>query len=527
MKRFVSVSVAVSVGSGAVLAFADPVPEAPPLDAAETRAFMRDLCDLAVTHHLKRDGSPQRGMMYEYVWWAKRGQPDGFIQGEALDTMHDGAWFANAMVHAYRATGDARYREVLVEWQLPFYLKMLNHGAELFSADEVDVLEDRRDAWTASKEWLLQGRENGFVPYWWDDGSSRSLEMLGRKDERPSFPCTNRFAGQANPESRLSGWSHGSSNHLAQDLAILVQQAWLLLRGSELPEEQALATQCVRAARNLQDCRARHGHAGIPAVVAACALTGADAELMDRVPPADKETAATFQNHFTRAVRDFRPGQKVATPGFADDAMYFYHAGLAKHRTLPRALALKLAFDAFAHPLLWQRYRDDGPVPPGMNRFDLATLYYVDGRPEHLASEGKGPFGGPVPSGSRLGPQNMAVCGWVLQAMAQGGTWTDLATEVRTKVEEITGRASPHPDVKAWLERELGGGLRVWRGVLRERGYIPTGIGCQSVLPGVRWDEFSDSGGYAHLITAAAQWLLYLDGKRDWEEASLPELRPP
>jgi hypothetical protein len=71
--------------------------------------------------------------------------------------------------------------------------------------------------------------------------------------------------------------------------------------------------------------------------------------------------------------------------------------------------------------------------------------------------------------------------------------------------------------VKAWLERELGGGLRTWEAIFNAYGYIPTGIGCNTVLPGVPWDEFSDAGGYAHLISAASQWLLWLDGKKDWE----------
>lgn len=54
-------------------------------------------------------------------------------------------------------------------------------------------------------------------------------------------------------------------------------------------------------------------------------------------------------------------------------------------------------------------------------------------------------------------------------------------------------------------------------GIFNEYGYIPTGIGCNNVLSGIAWDEFSDNGGYAHLISAAAQWIMYLEGKRDWE----------
>ena len=53
-------------------------------------------------------------------------------------------------------------------------------------------------------------------------------------------------------------------------------------------------------------------------------------------------------------------------------------------------------------------------------------------------------------------------------------------------------------------------------------GYIPSGIGAHSAVPGAAFGEFSDTGGYAHLISAAAEGLLYLEDKRDW---SLPDVR--
>ncbi|MGC3972119.1 MAG: hypothetical protein QM775_33705 [Pirellulales bacterium] len=154
---------------------------------------MRRLAEYVVEHHLKRDDSPQRGMIYEYYRPKSRGQVDQYVQGEALDTMHDGAWFAAALVAAYRATGDDFYKQTLVERVLPFYLKMLNHSDELFTSDVVHVRTDRRDVWKTSKEWLLQGREKGFVPYFWDDGNSVSLEMRNDRTEELAFPGFNQF----------------------------------------------------------------------------------------------------------------------------------------------------------------------------------------------------------------------------------------------------------------------------------------------------------------------------------------------
>src|SRR5262249_62023078 len=77
--------------------------------------------------------------------------------------------------------------------------------------------------------------------------------------------------------------------------------------------------------------------------------------------------------------------------------------------------------------------------------------------------------------------------------------------------------ASREEQVKRALRRELAQGLRTWMKVFAEKGYIPTGIGA-----GPSWDGLSDSGGYAHLISAGAQYLILLNGKRDWELMKVP-----
>jgi len=79
---------------------------------------------------------------------------------------------------------------------------------------------------------------------------------------------------------------------------------------------------------------------------------------------------------------------------------------------------------------------------------------------------------------------------------------------------------SGEAQVKAWLEYELGCGLRTWESVFRHMGYIPTGMGTMD-----RWDNYSDTGGYAHLISAGAQWLTYLGGKTDWEMHGIPNVQ--
>jgi len=593
------------------------VAQTQPLNADETREFMKRLAKYVDENHLKKDPkSEQKGMVYEYFDTKRKGQFDQWVQGEALDTMHDGSWFAAALVNASRATGDPYYKDLLTQSILPFYLKMLNHSDTLFTAtqDDVDAKGHR-----FGKEHLLQAPEKGFVPYWWDDGASVSLERRRSKIVQPNFSATDRMIGKQNPNFSLDGWSHGSSNHMAQDLGVLVQQTWLLLRESD----PKLAAEVAEAAKNLQDCRTRHGFAGIPACAAAAALTNGDKTLMKRVPePRD----FTFKNHYVPALAPPDPSKTQSAPGFADDDEYEYYWGVARSNgELPRSLALKLVYDAYTHPMLFRYHFDNAELPPGVNIFDLNPFQFRGGKPTQYRSSK------PLPTGSRFGTQNMVVCGWALQALKQypglweerykkqfssdlrvgfgspsepvtlgeltlrlssrrnalvvsgsskgeksvfrifaqpdaKGPWAEVtvqkngasavndageALKVEAKIDGPTFDvtlpytvvkdqkpwangleqyrytvavgdatrtfylASSEDQVKEALTKELGEGLRTWRTVLDEKGYIPTGDG-----PG--WNQFSDTGGYAHLISAASQWILFLEGKRDWEVHKFP-----
>ena len=478
--------------------------EKPPLTKEETKAFMKRLAQFVADNHLKRrEDSPQKGMIYEYLDVRRRGKPDQFVQGEALDTMHDGAWFAAAMVNAHRATGDPFYKEMLTKWQLPFYAKMLNHSDTLFSTKRNDA---RPGVQPWDREHGLQEGEKGFVPYYWDDGGSVSLER--RKDKNPLAirPSLDNLAGKPNPEYLLDGYSQGSSNHLAQDLGVMLRLAWLLLKDSPDDADKKLAAEVAEAAKNLYECRLRH-HGPIPMCVAPHALATGDKELAKRLPDGTDVKLFTPSNHFTQAFWMFKPGQRYSSPGFADNEQYLYYAALARNLiekqdgTPPRTLALKLVFDAYTERLFFDRYYDDAPRPPGINRFDLYPLFAVDGKLEHYRSERKGPFNRPLPIGSRMGPQNMVVCGWALQLLRE---YPDVWQEGKFK--------EPLPDPKEALGRELAGGLRTWEAIFNAYGYVPTGLGR-----GEPWDHFSDSGGYAHLISAASQYLLYLDGRADWD----------
>lgn len=488
-----------------------------PMNAEESKALMKRLAQFVFDSHLKKSpNSPQRGMIYEYMDTTRKGQFDQFVQGEGLDTMHDGAWFAAALVNAYRATGDAFYKDFLTQWVLPFYLKMLNHSDELFTAKGAVA---REGALPWGKPWAFQEGEKGFIPYWWDDGGSVSLERSKDKNPLPNRPSQDFTVDKPNPNALLNGYSLGMSNHMAQDIGVMLQLAWLLLKDSPADADRKLAAELAEAAKNLHESRMRH-HGYIPMCVAPWALASGNAELVKRLPDPNDKALWNPSNHYTKALYDFEPGKQYSLPGFADDQQYLYYHGIARAGgNLPKPLAFKLLYDAYTHPMLFRLYCDDWDVPPGINKFDLFPYSMVDGKPTDYRSERKGPRGTAKPLGSRFGPQNMVVCGWALQALkAYPGIWEERLQHTTRKDTRALLTVS-EANVKAWLERELGCGLRTWQAVFDEKGYIPTSLGST-----YDWDKYSDSGGYAHLISAAAQWLLVLEGKSDWRMHNIPQV---
>ena len=121
----------------------------------------------------------------------------------------------------------------------------------------------------------------------------------------------------------------------------------------------------------------------------------------------------------------------------------------------------------------------------------------------------------------------MICTGWALQALdAYPGLWSKAGAEAdatKLRVPHLEGESAlDEKEVRKRLMRELSGGLRTWKAIFEAYGYIPTGIGCQTAISGVKWDSFSDTGGYAHLISAASQWIFCLEGKQDWKVHRLP-----
>jgi len=621
------------------------------LSKEEIRLFMKKLATFVADKHMRTNkDSMQHGMTYEYRDMRKEKAPDCFVQGEALDTMHDGAWFGAAMVNASLATGDPIYRDLLENNVLPFYCRVLNHSDKIFSNKTNHARPASQQIWAQQKEWLFQEGEKGFVPYWWDDGGSVSLERLRDKNQLPAFPSFDQFVSdkKPNPEFILSGFSLGSSNHLAQDLGVLLQLSWLYYREYKGKEGDCFRSELSDAAQNLQASRMRH-HGHIPMCDAPAALILSDPAFMRLVPDASVLNLALLNNHYRRALEATISDRKYPTPAFADDQQYKYYAAIARHGKLPEAAAFKLVYDAFTEPKLYRYYSDDALVAAGMNRFDLHPINFISGKPADYRSDKKGPSGKPRPMGSRFGPQNMIQCALALQAFKQFPDLWDTSIEtfyqgiVRVNIHDpitnpgkntlpvnlslgkhvvaieatpssvalkatlpinikkltiatvrdskrlgcdliikddgvlearnfagalLSGKfsatldggnrildciipttadkaqspwmntielekysikiegdevefvlASKQAEVVKSLEREVAKGIFNWSKVFAIKGYIPTGMGT-----GADWDHYSDTGGYAHLISACAQYLNHLEGKKDWEVLRIPAL---
>ena len=400
--RHISLLACSAILSGlAASAFAAPAPDWSP---ADLKAFARQLTQYVLDHHLKQDpNSPQVGMVYEYYDVDRK----LWVQGEALDTMHDGAWLANALVQMRRATGDEYYLQPLQQHIMPFYQKVLIHSDELFT--------DLAGAWSDGRDWQNPQPEKGFCPYFWDDGASVSLEQRRRETGKP------------NPAMRLDGYSHGTSNHMAQDLAVMLGMHWLLTRD----EQTALA------AKYLDESRRRH-FGVVHAVSIAAAAANNDLEELERL--ADWRKGFEWNGPRGEYYDALFKGQERQAPGFLDGQSYGYHSAVLTQRYRPfdARYAKGFVYDTYANILLRDLWYDDAPPTPGIARFDLAGMALKGGRFEFYHSDRPD-----YPVGSRMGPMLIWASAIGLQMLGEfPGAW-----------DEFTAAAEGDYEVPMLLQR--------------------------------------------------------------------------
>lgn len=477
-----------------------PAPRASPESAwnrDELRGFMRELADYVVEHHLRRDDSPMRGKVYEFYDPATGQQ--GY--GAGWDTMHDGAFFANACILAYRATAEPSYLHVVRDWVLPFYVRMANHSDTLFP--------DRTAAFSDGKK-LPPERATavkGFIPYWWDDGHGVNFDALtARITIRELLRDTSTITND--PENRngvLSGYSHGTSNHLALNIFPMMANGWLLTRDPAVAE----------AIHHLRQARIHMLNMDLPCYrVASLRASGADAGAHEAAQAFDSLPWPPHKSVWWQAMA---AKQKTALTPFHDEAQADYCAAVMGNRAGP-GLAKRLTQLTYDVIRLHDRWYGNKPHPRGemQGAENNPPVFIVDGKFESHAGDRP-----EVLLASRLGPQILWACAQSLQLLgAYPEAWETWFPK----------RGEPCPDgwsepassqVAETLRRELEEGLHYWREEWRARGYLRPHWPIGGQLPHRHYwqHRVSETGGYAHLIAAAATYAMWLDGQRDWDLA--------
>lgn len=598
----------------------------------EVKDFMKRLTQFVEKYHLKKDKSSQQyGMVYEYVNTEKIGELGQWIQGEGLDTMHDGAWFSASLCQAYRATGDKYYFDILNNYLISFYTNILNNSDVLFrdGLDEKKVVPVK-NKFQISHRYL---GNKGFCPYWWDDGSSISLDLTMNKGQR-NLECVDYFIlnNKENPENKLWGFSLGCSNHMAQDLAVMLIETYLLTKKEEI----------LSSAKYLQEDRSQRKYPQIPVVLASTFKN----ENINKIGEGYvwyKSEIEPFGEYYESLYNSEE--KQYVIPGFADDEEYYFYSNLIKHKgKFPESFVFRFIYKVYTNPFLFKYWYDISEIDNGLNRFDGSPISIKNGKFILYSSDLKGGMF----FGSRMGPQNLKVIGWALQLLDSypgiwenrykekyggdilvnfknsyiidlkkepwyskiftsenstihfgidrynfyiygeikqplsfkifskpdgNGKWIKIDINKDIKIENKNGERivfdykmennvfeiktpfqickhqkefltcvehgrysveidnkilnfytmTSEKEIKEELLKELENGINTWKKIFEKKGYIPTGIGTSSNPVG-RWEDFSDTGGYAHLIGACSQYLLFLEGKKYWQEIKIDEV---
>ncbi len=603
----------------------------------EAASFLSAMADDVERWHLKSDPkSEQTGTLNEFVIRTKlkgdrlpetdQGQWGQWVQASLGDTYHSGAYYTAAMVQAWRATGDERYRKAAGTQMLPLIVRMARNSDTLFP-EQIPTIR-------AGVKLKIERPMKGYIPFWWDDGSSVSLSKNGERieDKQPIVGSP-----ESNPDNRRFGYPKKISQHLAQSLGVMFLEAhWMQ------PEDKEL----IEAVRLHQEFYAAVSPWGKMWTVAGVAgrvcendnwLRSANAHLSPR-------QAALNCRTYAESERD----KRFQAPSFADGTHYRYYADLAKHDgKLSEENALFLIANGLNHSLITEAWSDKPAFEPGLERYDRGrgTWFIKNGKPVRYRSVRD------VPLGSRVGPQHLAITALALQAIREkGDVWdqlpaSDFPDDLIVPIDQLTepgesawskpwrsgantleiaahrhslrvrgtitgesvtfslhhlsdreregrkptgrftinsnGNVTAENDLKEkllvaakeivaqdggftftidvpytrmkdqsewingadhhrykiaagnktktlylltpskiaahWMEQHLVRGLRNWKNVFDEKGYIPGALNHRVEWGNADKRNISHLYGYAFLSTASAQYLIYLDGKNYWD----------
>jgi hypothetical protein len=311
--------------------------------------FMADMTDFIYEHHVVRQTDAYTfGMTYEFYDDGKKYQAFG------LDTMHDGVWFASAMMTAHRADPTGRYLERTQQFQVPFYVNVINNSHIIFP--EKIRRQDNKP---------LEEPLRGWVPRGWDEGIGY---VWGTDDRFGTVPFKHPDETSVihNEDGSFRYAYFTPSNHLAQDLADGLLDVWYTTKDPALTE----AVGHVYAFRN-------EYFGKIPVIAGAYGTMSGNENLRGwmQLPEFDPTRTLAYRGLYLQ----HRAGLAAYDDGLA---WQYRHAvsDAVKHGRFDPAQAWRFANHLDSNVLAMDLYFDDRPAPWGVFFFDLvAPSYFLEG----------------------------------------------------------------------------------------------------------------------------------------------------
>jgi len=353
MKRILAMSTWLAAVLAAVCLGRTPLQAAEPWSDTQLAQFLEELVAYVDAHHVVGDpAAVTYGMNYEFY----DPDTDRKIQAFALDTMHDGAWFANGLLVADRACPDRGYLDRVLKYELPFYVNLLNHSDVLFP-DKVER-QDKKEIVEPLKGWAPRG---------WDEGIGYDF-VTGKRFGQIAWNSPHADEVVIRSKDGEFWYSYFTpSNHLSQDLADMMLNAWLSTRSPKVAS----------AARHLRDYKLEY-FGPIPALEHAAAVA-AGVEAQRRFEAA--ELTAEDGGHYHRGLY---LQQDASIPVYDDNLAWQYRARVAdavtQRRPLDSAAAWELAARVHGAVALYEAYFAPEPWPRGLYAFHRAKTDIAQGK---------------------------------------------------------------------------------------------------------------------------------------------------
>lgn len=327
-----------------------PAPDKSSWSDHRLRQFMTDLRRYVYEHHAVTDENRRiYGMIYEFYEDGKQ------IQAMGLDSMHDGAWFVEALLGAERVHPEGNHLEQAQKYQIPFYTNVANNSDQLFP----NMVNKSRQDSTPITEPI-----KGWVPRGWDDG--QGYDRHGKRYSTGEYHNHESSTNVTDGGTVVEAYNM-PSNHLAQDLVTMFLKVWLTTRN---PAAR-------RAARNIHVYRKHHFRE--------IHTLARPVQYMDMTeePP---ETFSSFTPRKGSSARCYYRGlyrqQKQHIRTYSDTLSFAYRRATA-HAVLyeehPDEFMWRLAWNVDAAATVMQQLFDNQTWPAGMWGFHRVRHHSVAG----------------------------------------------------------------------------------------------------------------------------------------------------